>query len=163
MAEMIPPGAAARPDTRKQIRVDFTPLVDLGFLLITFFVFTSALSAPAAMRLIMPDDRGPGTSWKASATLTVMPAANGNIYYYEGLPGAQAVKKCNGKTLREVILHEKERKGEKLLVRIAPLHAASYAALVNVLDEMTINGILRFAVADASPEELKALQLQDMQ
>src|ERR1700727_1465838 len=69
-------------------RVDLTPMVDLGFLLITFFIFTTTISQPAAMRLILPDDRGPRQNQRASSVISLLLGKDSRIYYYEGIDPA---------------------------------------------------------------------------
>ena len=67
-------------------RVDLTPMVDLGFLLITFFIFTTALSKPNTMKLFLPKNELniPPTEIANSKLLTILPAANNVVYYYYG-------------------------------------------------------------------------------
>jgi biopolymer transport protein ExbD len=65
-----------------------TPMVDLGFLLITFFMLTTTLAKPVTMQLSMPDktETKETSPVKASETLTVLPDEN-KVYYYQGKPG----------------------------------------------------------------------------
>ncbi|HXH19667.1 MAG TPA: biopolymer transporter ExbD, partial [Chitinophagales bacterium] len=69
-------------------RIDFTPMVDLGFLLITFFMLTTTLSKPQTMEINMPekDNVTDPTKIKESTALTVILTANDKIYYYFGIP-----------------------------------------------------------------------------
>lgn len=72
-------------------RVDFTPMVDMMMLLITFFMLCTTLSKPTAMSLVMPsndkqmDDKDKEVT-KASYTFTLYLAADDKIYYVAGLP-----------------------------------------------------------------------------
>ena len=76
------------------LRVDLTPMVDLGFILISFFLFTTTLSIPQAMRLVMPDKPGKDSSnTAAAATLTLYPTA-GSVHYAEGKPGEHPVQEA---------------------------------------------------------------------
>src|ERR1700709_2061188 len=87
-------GPGVKKAKKASTRVDLTPMVDLGFLLITFFVFTTQLSQPTAMNLKMPNDKtDPGDDICASCVLTVFLQSNNTIQYYEGMPGSNPVVK----------------------------------------------------------------------
>ena len=82
-------------DTSKQkkinVRVDFTPMVDMMMLLITFFMLCTSLAKPQTMELSMPSNDKNMTDQdksvtKASYTITVYVAGNDKIFYTEGLP-----------------------------------------------------------------------------
>ena len=62
-------------------------MVDLGFLLITFFIFTTTMSQPTAMKINLPKDvekPEEQNKVKESAVLTIMLGKNDQVYYYEG-------------------------------------------------------------------------------
>ncbi len=76
---------------KQTVRVDFTPMVDMMMLLITFFMLCTSLSKPQAMQLTMPSndeniqdkDRN---ATKESHTITIYLAGNDKIYYIKGIP-----------------------------------------------------------------------------
>ncbi len=144
---------------KQSTRVDMTPLVDLGFLLITFFIFTSTMSTPSTMDLFMPDDTqkdiDPNKA-KASGALSILFGKDNEVYYYEGQldPTASNFKTSNFKDIRNVIINKKRNTPpEDLVVIIKPNDEATYKNTVDALDEMTINGIKRFAMVDILPVE----------
>jgi hypothetical protein len=139
-------------------KVDMTPMVDLGFLLITFFIFTTSLSKPAAMKLYMPDDKGDPTPVKCSVSFTLLPAGRDKVGWYECRNGVSRPLKYTTLVeqggLRELLIRKRNEVTEKfgsareLTVMIKPLANCDYAILVDILDEMTINGITRYAIVD---------------
>jgi biopolymer transport protein ExbD len=143
------------PKTKKlSTRVDLTPMVDLGFLLITFFIFTTTMSQPTAMSLIMPDDRGNATPTKEGGALTLLPSGNGIVYYYEGNLNNSNVKTTTLKEVRDVIIEKKRRTAATdMFVIIKPTKASVFGDIVNVLDEMTINDVKRYALVDITVKE----------
>src|SRR6267378_946675 len=76
-------GPGVKKSKKLSTRVDLTPMVDLGFLLITFFIFTTTMSKPRTMRLFLPKDSPNPNVVKKSAVLTILLGKNNLIYYYE--------------------------------------------------------------------------------
>ena len=164
MAEIIatPSTSGKRRPIRKSLRIDMTPMVDLGFLLITFFIFTSSMAEPYVTKLYMPAD-GPSTSQGESGALTVLLGKDDRIYYYEGqwepalqnkavLPTSYNLQHGLGQVIRQ----KQQRLGSKkdeLMLLIKPLETATYANVINILDEVQINGVKRYAITDPTQEE----------
>jgi biopolymer transport protein ExbD len=154
-------GPGVKKPTKKNTKVDLTPMVDLGFLLITFFVFTTTMSTPTAMRLFLPKDTDkPEEQNKAkeSGALTLMLAKDRTVYYYEGIlsPDGANFKSTNFKGLRQVLLDKKRStKADDLVIVIKPNDDSQMKDVVDALDEMTINDIKRYALVDISPAEIQ--------
>lgn len=148
---------------KKNIRVDLTPMVDLGFLLITFFIFTTTLAKPTVMKLYMPDDKnGPGDPVCASCVLTVFPAKDNSILFYEGDAGPNTVlKKSNYSEdgIRQVILQKKKSvmmvRGtlDDFVLIIKPLPESSFQNFVDLLDEVAINNVKHYYISDADKND----------
>jgi biopolymer transport protein ExbD len=148
------PTAGAAKSKKLSTRVDLTPMVDLGFLLITFFIFTTTTSQSAAMKIVIPDDKGNAMPTKEGGALTLLPAANARLYYYEGRLESTNLKVINLKEMRDLIIDKKRRTLQNdLFVIIKPAKTCVYRDIVNVLDEMTINDIKRYAITDITMEE----------
>ncbi len=137
-------------------RVDMTPMVDLGFLLITFFIFSTTMSQPTAMPLLMPKDTDKPEEQnkvKASGALTIMLGKSDGIYYYEG-DDPTKIQASDYKKIRDVIPNKrKTTEAKDFVVVIKPNDEANYQNMVVILDEMTINEVKRFALVSISPQE----------
>ncbi len=151
-------GPGVKKGKKLSTRVDLTPMVDLGFLLITFFIFTTTMSQPTAMKLFLPKDVDKPEEQnkvKASAVLTLMLGKNDQVYYYEG-DDPTKLQGTNFKAVRDIILDKKRRTDPKdFVVVLKPTQDATYKNTVNILDEMTIDAVKRFALVDISPDEYK--------
>jgi biopolymer transport protein ExbD len=157
-------GPGVKKSKKQSTRVDLTPMVDLGFLLITFFIFTTTMSQPTAMKLNLPKDTDKPdeqNKLKESAALTVMPAKNNQVYYYEGLDPTK-IQTSNFKAIRDVILDKKKRTDPKdFMVIIKPTQDATYKNTVDMLDEMKIDDVKRYALVDITPDEYKIVTLTE--
>ncbi len=178
--------------TKKQsTRIDLTPMVDLGFLLITFFMLTTTLSKPQTMEINMPvkDQNAEDTKVKASTAMTVILSKNDRIFYYFGIPeeGQElkmevtnfgdngirkllleknapqiaAIKPLKAKFENKEITEGEYRKAaigikgspNALVVLIKSDDKSKYKNLVDILDEMNICNIGKYAIVDISPVE----------
>ncbi|MBN8664495.1 MAG: biopolymer transporter ExbD [Chitinophagaceae bacterium] len=152
-------GPGVKKAKKLSTRVDLTPMVDLGFLLITFFIFTTTMSQPTAMKLFLPKDADkPEDQNKAkeSGVLTLLLGADNNVFYYEGQLAVDAnnFKTSNFKEIRSVIMDKKSRTNEKdFVVIIKPNKDCTYRNVVDILDEMTINVCKKYALVDISDIE----------
>ncbi len=157
-------GPGVKKSKKLSTRVDLTPMVDLGFLLITFFIFTTTMSQPTAMKLFLPKDTDKPEEQnkvKASGALTLLLGKNDQIYYYEGelAPDASNFKTTSFKDIRKIIMDKKRATDEKdFVVVIKPDNDANYKNTVDILDEMTINDVKRYAMVDISPVEYSLVQ-----
>lgn len=153
-------------------KVDLTPMVDLGFLLITFFVFTSAISKPAKMDLFLPAGETPDTPSGKSTALTLIPIADNKVFYYHGDLESALKENKYGTThyagsnsigdiirLKQTSLAKTPKfKKEDLMLIIKPAVDASYQNVVNALDEVLINNLKHYAFVDLDPAEKETLQ-----
>ena len=146
---------------RLSTRVDLTPMVDLGFLLITFFIFTTTLSQPSVMKLNLPQD-GPPTLSSEDKTLNLVLYKNNTVGYYFG-NDVNRMKFTNYSSsgIRSEIQKAQDkvaqRFGDKsqLFTVIKPTSESTYKNIVDVLDEMLINNVKRYVLSESDKNELE--------
>jgi len=154
-------GPGVKKSKKHSTKVDLTPMVDLGFLLITFFIFTTTVQQPTSMNLNMPKDTKNDqdqTKVKESGSLTLLLGKQNVVYYYYG-NDPSTMKTTNYKDVRDIILKKKKSTPpDDLFIIIKPDKDATYKNAVNMLDEMDINQIGRYAMVDPTPDEYSKIQ-----
>ena len=186
-------GPGVKKAKKLSTRVDMTPMVDLGFLLITFFIFTATMSTPNTTKLNMPkkdEDQTKQMEVVKSGLLTIL-LGKDNVYYYDGelLPDGSNFMTSSFPTaenpgIRKVIQDKRaqviaahthneackkiwnDNDGDQnscldrdLVVVIKPDDNAKYGKSVDILDEMNINGVQRYALIEISEPEKTVLEL----
>lgn len=149
-------------------RIDMTPMVDLAFLLLTFFVLTATFSKPAAIELNMPV-KGDPTGVKN--TLTLLVNKSDTVFYYSGMLNAGPANEiqttgygANG--IRKLLLEynkqneSNESTGQNpATVLLKALDGARYERVIDLLDELRIVNVKRYALCDPLADEYEAIKV----
>ncbi len=138
----------------KVIGVDLTPMVDLGFLLITFFMFATVLASPKAIKFRMPKDAEPKTDLDKNKVLVIIADSLNNYYTYEPIKQNFELKKWrNVDEVRTCIINKNKNIGAKANVVLKLHPKASFKNFIELRDEMTINDIEYYIVDKLTNEE----------
>lgn len=144
-------------------KIDLTPMVDLGFLLITFFIFTTALHTPKVLKHFLPADnesnvQGPEVA-KTKVLQLVLEGEN-KISFFTGNEAKNAqITNFSNEGLRKILLQKREIVAKKfgdateMVVLIKPTTKSTYKNFVDVIDELEINGVTRYMLTDLSKDE----------
>ncbi len=186
-------------------RVDFTPMVDLGFLLITFFMLTTSMNKPQTMEINMPDKdvktEEEKTKVKASQAVTLLLTKDDKVVYYfmqqNGEPGTPMITDYSPGGIRATLIKENKARNpnidsvaiykqqlnmgqideptykahasqiksfkDGLIVVIKATDKSKYKNMIDILDEMLICNIGRYAVVDISDIELEMLKTVNLE
>ena len=164
-------GKGGKVRSKKQsTRVDLTAMVDLAFLLITFFMLTTSLSKPLAMDIAKPDkdERNENKfELKASQTMTILLGAKDKVAWYMGVAGESQPTIEGFQGLRKSLLENKkkvkEKMGKDIIVIIKPAPGSTYKNFVDAMDELNITKTNISAPAiDDDPAHLMASEKQAM-
>ena len=140
---------------KQSTKIDMTPMVDLAFLLLTFFILTTTFNKPKTMELTMPDkvkDEKEQTKINENDILNVVLAENDKIFYWIGLTPPAQVTNYASNGIRKILLEE-AKANPKLMILIKPKDESKYDNMVDILDEMEITNQKRFAIVDFTPDD----------
>jgi len=156
-------------------KVDLTAMVDLAFLLITFFMLTTSLNKPQAMDVAMPDknkiDKNDKLNVEDNRSVTVLLGSDNKVIWYYGqlaspiTPPTMAGYGAEG--IRKALLAKKAEVpqrsgGQDIIVVIRPSDKSTQKNLVDILDEMKIVDVKRYAISTIKPEEIELLKKEDI-
>jgi biopolymer transport protein ExbD len=168
---------------KQNSKVDLTAMVDLAFLLITFFMLTTTLSKPQSMDLTLPDKEKDPTAKNdikvdENRTITLLLGENGKLVRYMGMLekplvapkdfsyGKEGIRKDLLSRMEQVKQYStaKGKPKDGMIVIIKPSKKSTYRNLVDILDEMAIVGVNKTGsyaiVNEFTPEEVKLLEVK---
>jgi len=141
---------------KSSTKIDMTPMVDLAFLLLTFFMLTTTFNKPQTMEITMPEkpkaeDKLPEVNEKKVVTLIL--GANDKIYWYHGITDPEIkVTDFSPNGIRKILLTQNSQiPGMILLIKPAP--DSRYKNMVDILDEMNITNMQRYALVKITQED----------
>lgn len=180
-------------------KIDMTPMVDLAFLLLTFFILTTTMYKPSTLQLtfpVPPEDDQPKELDKVNNALTLFLTKKDQIFYYRDAfkPGETQLSLTNFKDVEKMLIelnkptverinelskqlnekkiteevydslkNEAQKKKEALFVIIKPDADAKFRNMIDIVDEMDISGIGKYAVQDTiKPEEQALLEAEKL-
>ncbi len=162
-------GSGVKKSKKMSTRVDMTPMVDLGFLLITFFMLTTTFNKPQAMSQNFPEkkkDEDKDVVVKASKVLQLVPWENNKLYYFSGTGDSKdgptiidSIDFSVTKNLRPVLerhLRQVEQKfgdREEAIILIKPKNESKFKNYVDLMDELNIVGIKRLVPMEWTPND----------
>jgi len=164
-------GPGVKKAKKLSTRVDLTPMVDLGFLLVTFFVFTTTMTTSTAMNMNEPKDDNPEEQMKVknSGAMTILLGKADQIYYYYGQldPNtlSEQFKSSSFKDIRGLIVEKKKATPiDDLMYIIKSDSASTFKNAIDILDEMSISAVPpgHYAEVDMTPAEAELIRLTEV-
>lgn len=155
---------------KSSTKVDLTPMVDLGFLLITFFMVSTAWTKPRVQPINLPAD-GSSTVLGKSAALTLIALEQNKVWYYSGDINSAIQEKQFGIVSinygdeignlirrKQVALDRNpliKRGRDELTILIKPTKESTLQNLVSLFDEMKINSVDTYMLTEPDSSELR--------
>lgn len=146
--------------------IDMTPMVDLGFLLITFFMLATTFSKPKTMEIIKPAKDNPdqpdiAPKVNVERVLSILLGENDKVYFYQVAAEADQSKPLqvdstdfSAAGVRAIVkdrqsqVKQKFGSADTLVVLIKGMPKANYKNFVDIIDEMRITGVKQYALVD---------------
>ncbi len=142
-----------RKPRRVGIAIDMTPMVDIAFLLLTFFMLTTTMTKPQTMEINLPPDSDVKVEIAESNLMTIRVKEDASIYWNIGI---ESPKKVEFDNLR-ALLRERQEQNPKLTVLLKIERGGKYHMMVDIIDEFNISGVSRFSIAPMQEIDLKVL------
>ncbi len=138
---------------RVGVRIDMTPMVDVAFLLLTFFMLTTQFAKSQTMEINLPPDEQVTVEVAESNLLVLLVASDGSIYWNIG---TNAPQKIDFNSIRPLLL-ERSQGNPRLITLIKVDRNSTYSMMVDIMDELNLADITRFTLAPMLPKDLESI------
>lgn len=159
----------SKPRSKKHsLRVDMTPMVDLAFLLISFFMLTVVLTDERALKVTMPNSTDEPDDVGECQVMNVLIDSADRVFTYEGMEiksmkptsfdaenGVRQVLMAKSKLVSTTCPKDKHSKARKMVCLIKLLPGAHYSSMINILDEMEITGTDVYSMQEPLAAEME--------
>lgn len=135
------------------IHIDMTPMVDIAFLLLTFFMLTSVFSRPQTMEINLPPEETT-VEVAQSNLLTIRVDSTGTIFWNMGVDPPERIE---FKNLRKLLI-ERSKANPKLITLLKVHREGTYNMMVDIMDELNLAEITRFSLAPLTPVDIRLIQ-----
>ncbi len=158
--EKVKKGKTSRRKKKKRLgfHIDMTPLVDITFLLLTFFMFTTTMLKPQIMEMKMPPEIFSDVEVQASKLLTLYLFEEGQLFYAQGLDEPEKLKIEN---LADFAVEQNLKKDlrNELITSLKVADEAKFDDVIRVLDQLNIAEVpISEEIAKELDEEGKPLE-----
>lgn len=142
-----------KPKRRMKIRIDMTPLVDVAFLLLTFFMLTTVFRLPQALEIMLPETNKQTVDIAESKMITIRVSNDMTIYWNKGfdVPQKMAFDK-----LSEFVAQRKAERPDWIFKVIVDREAKSHA-LIDIIDELKSNQLDKFSIVPITEIDKKEM------
>jgi biopolymer transport protein ExbD len=139
---------------RVNIRIDMTPMVDVAFLLLTFFMLTTVFNKPQTMELNLPPDEKVTVEVAESSLLTIRVDKDNTIYLNAGSEPLQILP---FNELRSTLI-QRSQANSKLITLVKVHRDGNYKMMVDIMDELNLANITRFSLAPMTDKDLQMME-----
>jgi biopolymer transport protein ExbD len=142
-----------RKPRRLGVRIDMTPMVDIAFLLLTFFMLTTTMTKPQTMEINLPPDKEVKVEMAESNLMTLRVQETGAMYWNIGIESPHKIE------FKDLKAHLKDRMAQnpKLTVLLKIDRKGKYSMMVDIIDEFNVCSVGRFSIAPMNDTDLKVL------
>lgn len=136
------------------IRIDNTPMVDIAFLLLTFFMLTTTMNRPQTMEINLPPSNDVTVEVAQSNLMTIRVKEDGSIFWNLGVDPPEMVEFTGLRAL----MTERNLQNPKLITLIKIDRKGKYKMMVDIMDELNLANVTRFSLAPMEDADLKILE-----
>lgn len=142
-----------KPKKRLAIRIDMTPLVDVAFLLLTFFMLTTVFRKPQTLEINLPPDKNVEVKMAESNLLTIRCDENLDLYWSVGFDLPHKFKFAD---LNKLLL-DKQKENPKFVVLLKFDRKSKYHAMIDIIDALNQTNLGKYAFAPMTDIDKKEM------